>query len=108
MDKKEKNLEQWQLEDAYRLRKLVEAYLDAHKISQEDFMSKGEYSQQLYFQLLGSEKRPPKRGLNLDQAYFFSKTLDIPIERFSPTLARRILELSTRVDDDWIHESATG
>lgn len=96
--KKKEGLEKYQLEDAYRLRKLCEAYMAEHGLSQNAFMLELDMSQAMYFQLCGSDRSQPKRPLSYDHVAMFAKKLGVPIEALSPTLARRILEMSALVE----------
>lgn len=87
----------YQLEDAYRLRKICEAYMAKCGLSQSAFMLELNMTRAMYFQLCGSDRSPPKRPLSYDHVAAFARRLNVNIEDISPTLARRILEMSALV-----------
>lgn len=94
MKKDEKKLEDWQYEDAYRLRILIKNYIAEHNINQADFMDMVGMTQGMHFQLCGSEKAPPKRPLSFDHILIFANLLKVPIDKISPTLNRKANEIS--------------
>lgn len=96
--KKKEGLEKYQLEDAFRLRKLCESHMAKHGLSQSAFMLELNMTQAMYFQLCGSDRSPPKRPLSYDHVAAFAWKLNVNIEDISPTLARRILEMSALVE----------
>lgn len=87
----------YHLEDASRLRKLCETYMEKHGLSQSAFMLELNMTRAMYFQLCGSDRSPPKRPLGYDQVAAFARKLGVNIEDISPTMARRILEMSALV-----------
>jgi hypothetical protein len=97
MSKTRSVLAKWQLDDAYRLRKLIEAYMDKNKLTQTTFMLKCGYSQPMFMQVCGSENKNPYRPLSYEQVARFSKVLGCYIEDISPTLARDILDMSSNI-----------
>jgi phage repressor protein C with HTH and peptisase S24 domain len=83
MAKPKKTLEQWQLDDAERLKKL---FSERVKMSQEEFGAKyGIGSQGMVWQYLNG--RSP---LNLKSAINFASGIGVPVAAISPTLASEL------------------
>lgn len=86
MSKETKSLEQWQLEDAARLKALFDRRTS--KISQAEFGEKfGIGSQGMVWQYLAG-----RRPLNIEAAAAFAGGLEVGIDEFSPTIAERVRE----------------
>lgn len=88
-----KQLEPWQQEDAARLYALFKKYAT---MSQMAFGSAYEIGNQS----MVSQYILGKRPLNIEAAKKFSLGLGRPIDEFSPTLAKQIVEASKRIDQE--------
>ena len=97
MNKASSNLAKWQIDDAYRLRKLIDAHNIKHELTQTSFMQKCGFTQGMYAQLCGSETKPPRRPLSYEQVTKLAKTMGVLIEDISPTLARDILDMCSHI-----------
>jgi len=86
MRKSAHQLESWQREDAARLLSLFEKYRANGGLKQEDFAAEHGIGSQGNMGHYLHGRRP----LNIETAGKFAKGLGVPIESFSPTLARKI------------------
>lgn len=96
MAKASPQIEQWQLEDAQRLKDL---FKERSRLNQTEFGVRYEIGNQGYVWQLMNGRRP----LNIDTVKKFANGLGCSIDEISPTLARRVAEasshLSTASDD---------
>lgn len=95
MTKKAK-LEEWQLEDAARLRGLWDAFNERTKISQAKFAADNKIGTQgMMYQYI-----KPTTPLNLEVAAKFAKGLGCKIGDFSPTLEQTVLSVLPYISID--------
>jgi len=96
MAKASPQIEQWQLEDARRLKEL---FKERARLNQTEFGVRYEIGNQGYVWQLMNGRRP----LNIDTVKKFADGLGCSIDEISPTLAKRVSEasnhLSTSSDD---------
>lgn len=91
MAKSTQKIEQWQLEDAARLKKL---FADRAPLNQAAFGAEYKIGNQGYVWQLLNGRRP----LNIKAAQAFATGLGITIDEFSPTLAAQISDASAQVE----------
>lgn len=90
---KNREFEQWELQDAARLRALIKAHLEAHKITQLEFTALCGWSQGMIHQYT-----KPERAMGIEIAAKFANALGVNIDTISPTIADQIRELSSRIN----------
>jgi len=95
-------IEQWQIDDAARLKVLIERHLADEMITQAEFTSRCGWSQSMIHQYT-----KPLRSLGLETVAIFAQTLDVPIDKISPRLAHRIRELYGLVDVEKVRKQGT-
>jgi hypothetical protein len=93
---KKREFEEWELQDAARLRELINAHLESQKITQAEFSANCGWSQGVIYQYT-----KPERALGLENVVIFARTLNVAVDQISLTLANRIRELNSFV----IHEN---
>ncbi len=92
MAKATPKLEQWQLEDAARLKEL---FKEKSRLNQTEFGARYEIGNQGYVWQLMNGRRP----LNIDTARKFADGLGCSIDEISPTLAGRVAEASSHLSN---------
>lgn len=84
-------IEQWQLDDAARLKRL---FSEKSHLNQTSFGAEYRIGNQGYVWQLLNGRRP----LNIKTALAFSQGLGVPIDAFSPTLAQIIAKASAQIE----------
>lgn len=95
-------IEQWQKDDAARLKALLDRHLIDEGITQAEFASRCGWTQSVIHQFT-----KPLRSLGLETVANFAQQLGVPIDKISPRLAYRIRELYGLVDVEKIKKHGT-
>lgn len=83
----------WELQDAARLRSLIKAHLEEHKITQSEFTAMCGWSQGMIHQYA-----KPERAMGIEIAAKFANALGVKIDAISPTIAEQVRELSACIN----------
>lgn len=99
---KKREFEAWELQDAKRLKLLINRHLEKNKITQAEFAAQCGWTQGMIYQYTS-----PERALGLENVAIFAGALDVSIDAISPTLAKKIRDLHEMVEHQIIRKSVS-